>query len=66
VSWLRQCAGWLAYLNADSCPPAVSLRPAAGWPGRTAVAAGLARVAAVIGRIAADVDELAGSGGPGT
>ena len=59
VSWLRQCAGWLAHLDADSCPPAVSLRPAAGWPDRVIVAAGLARMAAVTGRIAADVDELA-------
>jgi hypothetical protein len=25
VSWLRQCAGWLAHLDADSYPPAVSL-----------------------------------------
>jgi hypothetical protein len=30
VSWLRQCAGWLAHLDADSCPPAASLRPSAG------------------------------------
>jgi hypothetical protein len=29
VSWLRQCADWLAHLDADSYPPAVSLRPAA-------------------------------------
>jgi hypothetical protein len=41
VSWLRQCAGWLAQLGADSCPSAVSLRPAAGWPDRAVVAAGL-------------------------
>ena len=34
MSWLRQCAGWLAHLDADSCPPAVSLRPAADWPDR--------------------------------
>ncbi len=59
VSWLRQCAGWLAHLDAESCPPAASLRPSAGWPDRAIVAAGLARVAAVIDRIAADVDELA-------
>jgi len=59
VSWLRQCAGWLARLDADSCPPAASLRPSADWPARAIVAAGLARVAAVIDRIAADVDELA-------
>src|SRR5229473_1184189 len=52
-------AGWLAHLDADSYPPAASLRPAAGWPDRAVVAAGLARVAAVIDRIAADVDELA-------
>jgi hypothetical protein len=29
VSWLRQCADWLAHLDADSYPPAVNLRPAA-------------------------------------
>jgi hypothetical protein len=59
VSWLRQCAGWLAHLDADSYPPAGSLRPAADWPDRAIVAVDLARVAAVIDRIAADVDELA-------
>ena len=59
VSWLRQCADWLAHLDADSYPPAVSLRPAADWPDRAVVAVDLARVAAVIDRIAADVDELA-------
>ena len=59
MSWLRQCADWLAHLDADSCPPAASLRPSAGWPDRAIVPAGLARVAAVIDRIAADVDELA-------
>ena len=59
VSWLRQCADWLAYLDADSYPPAASLRPAADWPDRAIVAVDLARVAAVIDRIAADVDELA-------
>jgi len=37
VSWLRQCADWLAYLDADSYPPAVSLRPAADWPHRAVV-----------------------------
>ena len=59
VSWLRQCAGWLAHLDADSYPPAVNLRPSADWPDRAIVAVDLARVAAVIDRIAADVDELA-------
>src|SRR6266566_3649717 len=59
VSWLRQCAGWLAQLDADGYPPAVNLRPAADWPDRAVVAVDLARVAAVIDRIAADVDELA-------
>jgi hypothetical protein len=59
VSWLRQCADWLAHLDAESYPPTASLRPAADWPDRAIVAAGLARVAAVIDRIAADVDELA-------
>jgi len=33
VSWLRQCADWLAHLDADSCPPAVYLRPASDRPG---------------------------------
>ena len=59
VNWLRQCAGWVAHLDADSYPPAVNLRPSADWPDRAVVAAGRARVAAVIDRIAADVDELA-------
>ena len=27
VSWLRQCADWLAHLDADSYPPAVNLLP---------------------------------------
>ena len=66
VGWLRLCAGWLAHLDADSYPPAVNLRPAADWPDRAVVAAGLARVRAVIDRIAADVDELARAGVPGT
>src|SRR5712691_8237794 len=34
VSWLRPCADWLAHLDADSYPPAVSLHPAADWPDR--------------------------------
>ncbi len=59
VSWLRQCADWLAHLDADDYPPAVSLRPAAGRPDRAVVAVDLARVRAVIDRIAAGVDELA-------
>jgi hypothetical protein len=59
VSWLRQCADWLAHLDADSYPPAVNLRPSADWPDRAVMAVDLARVAAVIDRIAADVDELA-------
>ena len=49
-------------------PSAVNLRPAADWPDRAVVTAGLARVQAVIDRIAADVDELARArraGGPG-
>jgi len=58
VNWLRQCAGWLAQLGADSYLPAVNLRPAADWPDRAVVAVDLAR-AAVIDRIAAGVDELA-------
>ena len=66
VSWLRQCADWLAHLDADSYPPAVSLRPSADWPDRAIVAFDLARVTAVIDRIAADVDELARAGGPRT
>jgi hypothetical protein len=36
VSWLRQCADWLAHLDADSYPPAVNLRPSADWPDRAA------------------------------
>jgi hypothetical protein len=59
VSWLQQCADWLAHLDADSYPPAVNLRPAADWPDRALVTVDLARVRAVIDRIAADVDELA-------
>ena len=55
VSWLRQCADWLAHLDADSYPPAVNLRLAADWPDRAIVAVDLARVRAVIDRIAADV-----------
>ena len=56
---MRQCADWLAHLHADGYPPAVNMRPAAGWPGRAVVAVDLARVRAVLGCIAADVDELA-------
>ena len=59
VSWLRQCADWLAHLDAGSYPPTVNLRPVADWPDRAVVAVDLARVRAVIDRIAADVDELA-------
>src|SRR5271157_4450904 len=59
ADWLRQCAGWVRQLDGGGYPPAVSLRPAAGWPDRAVVAVGLARVAAVIDRIAADTDELA-------
>ena len=59
MGWLRQCAGWLARLDADGCPPAVNLRPSADWPDRAVVAVDLARVRAIIDRIAADVDELA-------
>ncbi len=59
MGWLRQCADWLAHLDADSYPPAVNLRPSADWPDRAVVAVDLARVRAVIDRIAADVDELA-------
>jgi hypothetical protein len=66
VSWLRQCADWLAHLDAGSYPPAVNLRPAGGWPGRAVVAVDLARVRAVIDRIAADTDELARAGGSRT
>ena len=58
VSWLRQCADWLAHLDADSYPPAVNLRPYADWPDRAVVAVDLARVAAVIDRSAGDVHEL--------
>jgi hypothetical protein len=45
VGWLRQCADWLAHLDADRYPPAVNLRPAADWPDRAVVAVDLARVA---------------------
>jgi hypothetical protein len=58
VSWLRQCADWLAHLDADSYP-AGNLRPSTDWPDRAVVAVDLARVRAVIDRIAADIDELA-------
>ena len=33
VGWLRECADWLAHLDADSYPPAVNLRPAAQLAG---------------------------------
>ena len=59
VGWLRECADWLAHLDADSYPPVVNLRPAADWPDTAGIVVGLARVRAVIDRIAADVDELA-------
>ena len=55
VGWLRQCADWLAHLDADSYPPVVNLRPAADWPDTAGTVVGLARVRAVIDRIAADV-----------
>jgi hypothetical protein len=63
VSWLRQCADWLAHLDADSYPAAVNLRSSAEWPDR---AVDLARVRAIIDRIAADGDELARPGGSRT
>jgi hypothetical protein len=63
---VRQCADWLAHLDADGYPPAVNLRPAADWPGRAVVAVDLARVRAVLGRIAADVDQPARPGGSRT
>jgi hypothetical protein len=53
VRWPRQCADWLAHLDADSYPPAVNLRPAADWPDRAVVTVDLARVRAVIDSIAA-------------
>jgi len=59
VSWLRQCANGVVHLDADSYPPAVSLRLAADWPDRAVVTTDLAQVRAVIDRIAAEVDELA-------
>jgi NAD(P)-dependent dehydrogenase (short-subunit alcohol dehydrogenase family) len=40
-------------------PPAVSLRPAAGWPDRAVLSVGLGRVRAVIDRIAADASATA-------
>ncbi len=62
VTWPRQCADWLAHLDADSYPPAARTRTAADWPDRAVVAADLARVRAVIDRIAAD---MTGSPRPG-
>jgi hypothetical protein len=59
VGWLRQCAGWLAHLDADSYPPAVNLRPGGDHPDRALVVVDLPRVAAILDRIAADIDELA-------
>jgi len=59
VSWLRQCADWLAHLDADSYPPAVNLRPGGDHPERALVVIDLPRVAAILDRIAADIDELA-------
>ncbi len=59
VGWLRLCAGWIAQLDAGGYPPAVTLRPAADWPGTAHVVVNLARVRAIIERIAADVDEFA-------
>ena len=60
VSWLRECADWLAHLDADSYPPAVNLRPAADWPDRAIVAVDLARERGSHRPLAADsVDELA-------
>ena len=57
VSWLRQCADWLAHLDADSYPPAVNLRPSADWPDRAVVAVDLARVAAVAAYAAVGTSE---------
>jgi hypothetical protein len=46
VCWLRQCADWLAHLDADSYASAVNLRPAADWPNRAVVAVDFARLRA--------------------
>jgi hypothetical protein len=59
VSWLRQCAGWLAHLETESYRPVVNLRPEADWPDTANVGVDIARVRTVLNRIAADVDELA-------
>jgi hypothetical protein len=59
LSWLRRAAGWLSQLHAGGHPPTVNLRPGDDWPGTSDVAAGLARVAAVLDRIASDAGELA-------
>jgi hypothetical protein len=48
ASWLRQCADWLAHLDAARYQSAASLRPAADWPDRAVVPVDLARVRAVI------------------
>jgi hypothetical protein len=61
VSWLRQAAGWLTQLHAGGYPQAVNLRPGDDWPDTAHVAAGLARVAAVLDCIASGAGEL----GPG-
>jgi hypothetical protein len=47
VGWLRECAAWLAHLDADSYPPVVNLRPAAGWPDRAIVPAAFRKLDAV-------------------
>ena len=42
ASWLRQCADWLSRLDAESYPPAASLRRSADWPNQAIVAVDLA------------------------
>jgi len=59
VSWLRQCADWLAHLDADSYPPVVSLGPVADWPTGPSWPSTRPGCGRSLDRIAADVDELA-------
>jgi hypothetical protein len=59
VGWLRQCADWLDYLEHQTFPPAVNLRPEGGRPDRCHVVVNLARVGSILRRIAFDVEGLA-------
>ncbi|WP_415962021.1 hypothetical protein [Streptomyces sp. 021-4] len=59
VGWIRQCADWIDHLDREAYPPAVNLRPDAGFPARANVVVDSARVSAILRRIAFDVDGLA-------